>query len=279
MKAHTATKLAIKRILGFLPTPNWTARYPDLNRLERFKIDALCHTLLRETGHMVFSGPFCTMQLSESLTLSRDPKIIVGSYEEEVHGVINDVICLAPDHILDIGAAFGYYAVGFALKVANTTVTAFEGVEHPHWQQLAELAKLNGVSGKIAQRGLCTATELAKACSPRSFILCDCEGGEEDILQPLKVPALTSCKILVELHEFNRPNLVATLISRFRDSHRIRIIEESDRDPARYRILKKLPRSWQSIAIEETRWVTRKSSRTSTLLRFMLLDPKQGLTR
>lgn len=274
MKPQTATKLAVKRIFGFVPTPNWTARYPDLNRLEKYKINALCQTLLRETGHMVFGGPFSTMQLSENLELSWDPRVVVGSYEEEVHGIVNDVICMAPAQIIDIGAAFGYYAVGFALKVANCTVTAFEAVEDPHWQQLAELARINGVGSKIVQRGFCTAAELAKACSPGSFILCDCEGGEEDILQPQEIPTLGSCKILLELHEFNRPNLVATLIQRFRDSHNIRIIEETDRNPNRYRILKKLPRSWRSIAIEEAKWIPRKSARTTTWLRFMLLDPK-----
>ncbi|MGO8787574.1 MAG: hypothetical protein ACLQVL_09350 [Terriglobia bacterium] len=223
---------------------------------------------------MVFGGPFSTMKLAESLDLAWDPKMIVGSYEEEVHDVINDVICMAPAHIIDIGAAFGYYAVGFALKIANTKVTAFEAVEDPHWRQLGDLARINGVSSKIVQRGFCTAKELAKSCTPRSFILCDCEGGEVDILDPLEIPELRSCKVLVELHEFNVANIVPTLVSRFRGSHQIRIIEEAARDPSRYRILKKLPPSWQSVAIQETKWVPGPSSRTITWLRFMLLDPK-----
>jgi hypothetical protein len=222
---------------------------------------------------MVFAGPFATMRLSENLELAWDPRIIVGSYEEEVHAVINEIICMAPHHIIDIGSAFGYYAVGLALKIANTTVTAFEAVEDNHWQQLAELARLNDVSSKIIQRGFCNAAELKSACGPQSFILCDCEGGEEDILDPAQIPALSSCRMLVELHEFSRPNLVPTLISRFRDSHSIRIIEETNRDPSRYRILKKLPPSWRSIAVEEAKWVPRQSSRTTTWLRFMLIDP------
>jgi hypothetical protein len=82
----------------------------------------------------------------------------------------------------------------------------------------------------------------------------------------------------VELHEFKRPDLVATLISRFRDSHEIRIIEEADRNPSRYRILRKLPRSWQSVAVQETKWIS-STSRTTTWLRFMVLDPKERLYR
>jgi hypothetical protein len=278
LKPQTATKLALKRVLRrairFVPTPHWTDRYPDLNRLEKTKMSVMSRTLLKHSGHMVFGGPFSTMKLAENLDLAWDPKIIVGSYEQEVHEVINDVICMAPLHIIIIGAAFGYYAVGFALKIADTTITAFEAVEVPHWQQLNDLARLNRVSAKIIQRGLCTAADLAKTCTPQSFILCDCEGGEMDILDPVGTPALRSCKILFELHEFYRPNLVATLISRFRESHHIRIIEEAERNPSRYRILNKLPRGWRSVAIQETKWIPSASSRTVTWLRFMLLTPK-----
>lgn len=267
-------KRALKQVLAFVPTPNWTARFPNLNRLERIKVGVLCQTLRSESGNMVYSGPFATMKLEEKLELSWDSKTIVGSYEAEIHGVINDVICMAPENIIDIGSSFGYYAVGLALKIANTTITAFEAVEDRHWKQLADLARINGVSSKIIQRGMCTVQELAKTCTPKSFVLCDCEGGEEDLLQPLEVPALKSCKILVELHEFIRPNVVGTLISRFRDSHQIKIIEEANRNPSRYRILKTLPRSWRPVAIEETRWISAESSRTKAWLRFMVLDPK-----
>lgn len=274
MNHHPAWKPALKRILRSVPMPHWLARCPDLNRLERIKMNGLCRTLLKRTGHKVFGGPFCTMKLAENLDLAWDPKFIVGSYEEEVHSVIDDVICAAPAQVIVIGAAFGYYAVGLALKIANTIVTAFEAVEHPYWRQLAELAKINGVSSKIVQRGLCTTEELAVACVPKSFILCDCEGSEEDILKPLEIPTLKSCKILVEVHEFYRQNLVATLVDRFRDSHEIRIIEEADRNPSRYHILKELPHYCRSVAIEEHRWIPAKSSRTVTWLRFLLLSPK-----
>jgi hypothetical protein len=278
LSTHAARKLALKRILGLLLTLHWKARYPWLNRIlekcEHCKMSALCAILLRETGHQVFSGPFATMSLSGNIALSADPKFILGSYEEELHDVINQVICMAPTHIIDIGASSGYYAVGFATKIANTTVTAFEGVAEPHWQQLADLAKLNGVSGKIVQRGFCTADELATMCSPHSFILCDCEGAEEDILQPLAIPALTSCTILVELHECYRPQLVATLIQRFRPSHGIRIIEGAGRDPSRYLALKRFSPSWQGGAIEDVRWIQSALSRIVFGARYMLLTPK-----
>jgi hypothetical protein len=274
MNIQTAAKLALKRIFMFVPTPEWLARYTDLNYLESVKTSFLCTTLLKETECRVFGGPFSNMKLDEKLSLAWDPKLIVGSYEEEIHEVIDEVICMAPAHIIDIGASYGYYAVGFALKVADTKISAFEAVENPYWQQLSELARINNVSRKIVQHGLCTSEELAKTCTPGSFVLCDCEGCEVDILDPIKVPVLKSCLMLVELHEFIRPNVISILVSRFRDSHEIRIIEEAERNPTRYRILKKLPRNWRSIAIKETRWLPNKFPRILTWQRFMLLKPK-----
>ncbi len=52
MKPQTATKVALKHILSLVPTPNWTSRYPDLNRLEKIKVSVLCRTLLKHAGWM-----------------------------------------------------------------------------------------------------------------------------------------------------------------------------------------------------------------------------------
>jgi len=187
--------------------------------------------LFAESGGMVFSGPFSTMKLAPNLSLGGEPPFIVGSYEQEIHGVLNDVIAAAPSRVVVIGAAFGYYAVGFALKIHDTQVIAFEAVEQNHWAELAELARLNSVSGKIVQKGLCTLGDLQEVCIEGAFVFSDCEGAEQDLLVPDQIPALRSCTLLVELHEFHRPDLVATLVQRFAGTHSIQFIEEMPRTP------------------------------------------------
>lgn len=280
LPGRASRKLRWKRRLGLLLTLHWKARYPwlirFLERCEHVQMSALCAMLLHETGGQVCAGPFATMSLPDGPGLSADPKFILGSYEEELHVVVNQVISKAPAHVIDIGASSGYYAVGFAMKIAHTTVTAFEGVEAPYWQQLAELARLNGVSHKIIQQGFCTAEELAKACRPQCFILCDCEGAEEDILQPLLIPALLSSTMLIELHECYRPKLVSTLVERFRTSHEIRFIEGSGRDPSRYLALKRFSPRSRWTAIEDVRWIQGATSRIVLGARFMLLTPLAG---
>jgi hypothetical protein len=54
----------------------------------------------------------------------------------------------------------------------------------------------------------------------------------------------------------------------------IRVIEESERKHDRYRILKNLPSRWQSVAMEEPRWVPRPNLPMTTWFRFMLLEPE-----
>ena len=275
MSDSSSTKKWVKYLLSFVPTPFLARRYPHLNRFEKWKLSVLCDMLLEQTGGMVFSGPFSTMKVVEGSTLGSDPRMILGSYEAEIHSVINDVIVEAPAQIIDIGAAHGYYAVGFALKIANTRVTAFEAVEDEHWNELAALAELNGVADRIEQHGACTPAALTAVCKEGAFILSDCEGQELDLCDPTNIPVLKSCMILIELHEFHRPRLVATLVNRFRQSHSITMIEETRRDPACYRILKHLPATWRSIAVEEGKWIDKQARRVTTCLRFMLLTPKR----
>jgi hypothetical protein len=271
---HKSLKDTFRKYLGKVPIPWVGLESPPRNRLAWYKRRDLTQKLMAASGEMVYAGPFAAMRISPDLFISQELRMIVGSYEEELHGVVNEVICAAPENIINIGSNLGYYSVGFALKIANTVVTAFESQQDPCWGQAALLAEINGVSHKILQRGVCTAEELSDACLPGSFVLCDCEGAEVDILDPAIVPALRTSKMVVEVHEFYRKDVLACLVSRFRNSHRIRIVEETVRDANRYRVLRALPKRWRNVAIQEARWVP--GDRKDTILtsiRFLVLDP------
>lgn len=51
---------------------------------------------------------------------------ILGSYEEELHEVVEEIIARSPAVVVDIGAAEGYYAIGFARRLPKTTVFAID---------------------------------------------------------------------------------------------------------------------------------------------------------
>jgi methylase of polypeptide subunit release factors len=66
---------------------------------------------------------------------------VIGCYESQLHSWINDSIAYGYDKILDVGCAYGYYAVGFALKSRTSTVYACDTDQRAR-ENTAELARL-----------------------------------------------------------------------------------------------------------------------------------------
>jgi hypothetical protein len=248
--------------------------FPNFNTTERKRMNKACQKLLAKSAGTVFSGPFAGMKISKNSYLKKCSEIIVGSYEQEVHKIINYVICRAPKHIINIGSAYGYYTVGLAYRIQKTRIVAFEAQVKPCWHDSDELAKINNVDSKIIQKGTCTSKELVKCCQPDSFILCDVEGAETDILALGENPNLASCLILVELHDFCKEETTPLLIQEFISTHDAVIVDESIRNPVEYRILDAFPEYMQRILIKEDRRIPDKMI---TWSRFMLLVPKQSL--
>jgi len=58
----------------------------------------------------------------------------------------------------------------------------------------------------------------------RTALVCDVEGAERDLLDPVRAPGLVHADILVEVHEGMAPGLLELLEERFAPTHRIRRI-------------------------------------------------------
>jgi hypothetical protein len=266
----------LKRILNKITgnTPDWAAdaisRYPFLEGQEHYHLQRVAHDLLDKTGGEVFAGPLAGMKIPKDSPLADLPMYVIGCYEQETHEVLSRVICTPPKKILVIGSAFGYYTVGLARQTKHTEIVGFEAEEHPHWKKAAELAILNNVFDRITQKGFCDTNELTAICEPGDFVMCDCEGGEVTLLDPMKTPALRNCEILCEVHEFYAPNATAILVERFQATHHLNLIHEKQRNPARYRILFGLSDSYQKLAVAENRHLNQKL----TPLRYLHIVPK-----
>lgn len=101
------------------------------------------------------------------------------------------------------------------------------------------MAQINSVSDRITVAGKCDIEHLNALSIDRALIICDCEGGEIDLLCPELIPGLISADILVELHDhLNSSVSISQLIfSRFNNSHEIKLITTSDRDLKLYQAL------------------------------------------
>lgn len=226
---------------------------------ERFRpIGYLTHLARQRTGGAVRQGPFAGMRyIQDSQGSAYIPKLL-GIYERELTPQVEALITRAPDLVVDVGAAEGYYAVGLARRLPQSLVVAFE-MEPRGQAALLEMALLNGVSASVKVRGKCEPADLAAALGDGSnaVLVCDVEGYEERLLDPAAVPALKRTAILVELHDFIIPNITETLKRCFGDTHRITHIWQEPRSraefPWRTMGTALLPKSYLDWAVSEWR--------------------------
>lgn len=170
----------------------------------------------------VLAGPFAGMKYTTEATGSAYFPKIVGSYESELHGIMQELLSMPLDRVIDIGTAEGYYAVGFAVKMPGVRIVGYD-IDTRARYLLNELSLANGVRHRIDIRGEATTatlqSDLADANMP--LVICDCEGFEGDLLDPSKTPAMTKTIVLVELHDFIRPGLNPLIRSRYESTHQI----------------------------------------------------------
>lgn len=189
---------------------------------------------LSRLQNAVRTGPFRGMKyVAESHCSAYLPKLL-GVYERELHRCIEQA-CELPIHtVVDIGAAEGYYAVGMALRLPKASIIAYELDENAR-RRTIELAALNGVEGRVEVRGACEPASLRELSSAGlTFVICDCEGAEAELLRPEVVAWLGSAVVLVETHDFIVPGITDELCRRFAATHRIEIVEQEPRGRADY---------------------------------------------
>ncbi|MGN7247298.1 hypothetical protein ACTHQ1_06170 [Janibacter anophelis] len=180
-------------------------------------------------GWTVARGPFRGMTYVEAYG-DLGAKVL-GSYEEELHETVEELIAADYGTIINVGAAEGYYAVGMAMRCPDARVIAYE--TSPRGQALCtQMARLNDV--QVDVRGTFTAQDLTTVGDDRVLVVMDIEGGELPLLDPAVEPALAEADHLVELHDFVDPSITPTILERFRGTHDARIIRTRDRRPADY---------------------------------------------
>ena len=179
--------------------------------------------VLEELRWKVAAGPFAGMAYIDRSCGSRLAPKLIGCYERELHPAIEAVIGGDYERIIDVGCAEGYYAVGLAWR-KRVPVVAYDNDPHAS-SCLRELAELNGVADLIDARSHCAPVEFERFAGQRVFLICDIEGGEGELLDPVESPALLGFDLLVEVHDGrSSTRLRDLLISRFGATHQIESI-------------------------------------------------------
>ena len=182
---------------------------------------------------VVLNGPFKGMRyINEGVWGSITPKWI-GSYESELWPVISEVLARSYRRIVDVGCADGYYAVGFARALPDSTVLAYD-LDAVSRDQVGRLWELNGKPGSLHLERWCDHASLMRHAGAESLVFCDIEGGEMGLLDPLKCEALRKSDILVEVHETNKTTAdknADELVARFTGTHSIQRILDTETIP------------------------------------------------
>ena len=185
------------------------------------------------SGGKVTAGPFAGMRyIQNSVGSAWAPKVL-GIYEKELWPAVEAAAAERYDTLVDIGAAEGYYAVGFARRLPHIRVIAFEADLSAH-RLLHLLSAANGVERQVEVHGLCTSESLSRALvdTGNALIICDAEGAENVLLDPGSLPALSMTDLIVEMHHWVHPGIEEILKTRFGPTHLIETIHAVQRTEA-----------------------------------------------
>jgi hypothetical protein len=152
-------------------------------------------------GLLVVDGPFRGMRYPDRRASGSSllPKIL-GIYEHNLATILSS-LAPPPSLVVDVGAAEGYYAIGFARLWARSHILAFD-IDPDARQLLRRMALTNGVSDRVTSHAAADSEKLAIILSETksALLLVDCEGCEYGLLSALDVRALQRTYIAIELH-------------------------------------------------------------------------------
>ena len=191
-----------------------------------FEEEKICTQLSKDKKAL--SGPFKGLKYNsfESAGSVLIPKIL-GSYEDELHTVLNSISTNNYTEIIDIGCAEGYYALGLALKFKEAKVYAYD-LDEKARELCAANALANNLESKITIQSFLNATALSTfSFTGKGLIICDFEGFEKDLFTPISVSNLANCDLIIELHDCNDETISPTILPLFKNTHNLTLIKSN----------------------------------------------------
>lgn len=210
--------------------PVWESDQPDAIKLNMMwelltslKALVLSHALTGRIGNNVFAGPFRGMALAKEIMGQPFAPYLLGSYEWEIHDAIESAIKRGYKSVINVGCGSGYYAVGFALRMPEATVYAFD-TDAGAREQCKAMAELNNVSDRVKIAENFDPAFYDNYEASESFIFMDTDGQEISLLDPEKYPALKKYDLITQIHDNFSPNMSLMIAARFLATHNVKIV-------------------------------------------------------
>ena len=186
--------------------------------------------VVKQYGLKIKNGPFAGINYIMIPPYRGLSAKLLGSYERELHPVFAEAIKAAYAVVINVGSAEGSYSVGYAVKIPTSTVYAFD-IDPREQQFCRQLANVNGVSARVHVGAECKPEDFQKLITGSTLVIMDCEGCEDELLDPQKAPKLLETDIILEIHDFTDPTLNSRIRSRFSASHTITEYAYHPRNP------------------------------------------------
>lgn len=178
---------------------------------------ALDRRLADAIGTRVASGPFAGMVLTAEAFREHVGPALLGIYEAELHPAIERLMRHRYPQVVDVGAKYGYYAVGFSLRQPHAAGVTFD-VDPWARRATREVARANGLR-RLRVLGLATPAWFDRHLMPGALVMSDCEGFERELFPAITTSAADTTTFLVEVHETMAPGATERLQRRFAATH------------------------------------------------------------
>lgn len=183
----------------------------------------LGHMVVSRIGNKVFAGPFRGMELIKDVMDGLFLPSLLGTYEWEMHDIIETAIAKPYKHILNIGCAYGYYSVGLALRMPNATIHAYD-IDETARSKCKKMAEVNNVADRIIIGERFNGEDFERFADQDTLVFMDIEGGEKELLDPALYPALSKMDVIIELHDCIIGGLSKEIPARFAQTHDVKIM-------------------------------------------------------
>lgn len=215
------------------------------------RVAKISRSLFEQVGQEVQRGPFKGMLLPPLEDGYWHPSKLCGTYEEELYPILTSLSSRAYQRVINVGCGDGYFVVGLARNCPESQVYGYDVNENSK-QVAKSVAAVNMVSN-VQFEALCSHESLSESSGLRTLVFCDCEGCEDQLLNPEPCPSLKEFDILVETHDHIVERITETLISRFKETHEIEALVSKPRTPEAIKELSTLPKVDRSLALDELR--------------------------
>jgi hypothetical protein len=250
-------KRLIKQLL-YTVAPEWTtalisarARAHSHRVVAAWGCGPVVRKLIRCLGNRVQAGPFTGLALTPMTHAEQLGPYLLGTYESELAPAWELVLQRSYPQIIDVGAKFGYYAVGLARRYPHSTVVAFDT---DWWARKAirEMIAANAVRN-VKVEGYCSPAWLASHATDGALVISDCEGYENVLFDDTVVARLRSATLIIETHDIFAPGVSDRLSRAFAGTHIVRTFRSGQARIRPPTVLDFLTDSERRLALEEAR--------------------------